>query len=224
MYRFEKRENLIPNTVNPSPDYYCTWQVQLYATNDGKPDIQRHAINETSLFDTDKPYGWAYFYEKARRDLIFVMDSSRDISSEDQEIIEYIGERKAIVLINKIDLGKRWKKEDIQTQLPNASVLETSILERVGVDKIEEEILSMVYSGKVKQNESLMITNVRHKELLEKALASMKDAFNMTVTREAMDFIEVDLNSAYESLGEIIGETVTDDIINEVFSRFCLGK
>lgn len=156
--------------------------------------------------------------------IIFVMDSSRDISSEDQEIIEYIGERKAIVLINKIDLGKRWKKEDIQTQLPNASVLETSILERVGVDKIEEEILSMVYSGKVKQNESLMITNVRHKELLEKALASMKDAFNMTVTREAMDFIEVDLNSAYESLGEIIGETVTDDIINEVFSRFCLGK
>ena len=87
MYGLKQRENLIPNTVNPSPDYFCTWQVQLYATNDGKPDIQRHAINETSLFGTDKPYGWAYFYEEARRDLIFVMDSSWDVPNDDKDNI-----------------------------------------------------------------------------------------------------------------------------------------
>lgn len=76
------QESLVPNCVNPSPDYYCTWQVQLYATNDGKPDIQRHAINEKSLFDKSKPNGWAYFYDKARSDLIFVMDSSWDVTRD----------------------------------------------------------------------------------------------------------------------------------------------
>lgn len=82
MHSTDKHRNLIPDCINPSPDYYCTWQVQLYATNDGKPDIQRHAINETSLFDKRKPFGWAYFYENARRDLIFVMDSSWDVPKD----------------------------------------------------------------------------------------------------------------------------------------------
>lgn len=156
--------------------------------------------------------------------IIFVMDSSREISEEDKEIIEIIGNRKAIVLINKIDLGAKWNKEDISAMMPNASVIETSMLQRLGVTEIEDEIVNMVYSGNVKQNDSLMVTNVRHKELLERASNSLKDAYNMTVMREAMDFIEVDVKAAYDYLGEIIGETVSDDIINEVFARFCLGK
>ena len=74
-----KFENLIPDIVNPSPDYYCTWQTQLYATNDGKPLKQRACIGEKQLFNKEKPYGWAYFYEKARGDLILVMDDSWDV-------------------------------------------------------------------------------------------------------------------------------------------------
>lgn len=156
--------------------------------------------------------------------IIFVMDISREISDEDRDIIETIGERKAIVLINKIDLGGKWTKEEIQHMMPNASIIETSMRERLGVAEIEEEIVDMVYSGNVKQNDSLMVTNVRHKELLEKSFNSLNDAYNMAVMREAMDFIEVDVKAAYDYLGEIIGETVSDDIINEVFARFCLGK
>lgn len=156
--------------------------------------------------------------------IIFVMDSSREISDEDKEIIETIGDRKAIVLINKIDLGKSWSKADIENMMPNANVIETSMLHRLGVKEIEDKIVDMVYSGNVKQNDSLMVTNVRHKDLLEKAFNSLKDAYNMSVMREAMDFIEVDIKAAYEYLGEITGETVSDDIINEVFARFCLGK
>jgi len=71
--------NLIPDTVNPSPDYYCTWQTQLYATCDGKPAAQRAILSEKALFDTEKPFGWAYFYPEARRDLILVMDDSWDV-------------------------------------------------------------------------------------------------------------------------------------------------
>ncbi|MBQ2987823.1 MAG: hypothetical protein IJD59_01830 [Clostridia bacterium] len=71
--------NLIPDTVNPSPDYYCTWQTQLYATSDGKPEGQRAILGEHALFGGEKPFGWAYFYPEARRDLIFVMDDSWDV-------------------------------------------------------------------------------------------------------------------------------------------------
>lgn len=156
--------------------------------------------------------------------IIFVMDSSREISDEDREIIEIIGDRKVIVLINKIDLGSKWSKETIMDMMPNASILETSMLQRLGVAEIEEEIVNIVYSGNVKQNDSIMVTNVRHKELMERAYNSLKDALNMTIMREAMDFIEVDIKAAYDFLGEIIGKTVSDDIINEVFARFCLGK
>ncbi len=74
-----KYESLIPDIQNPSPDYYCTWQTQLYATSDGKPEKQREIISEKALFDSEKPYGWAYFYEQARGDLIFVMDDSWDV-------------------------------------------------------------------------------------------------------------------------------------------------
>lgn len=71
--------NLVPDIDNPSPDYYCTWQTQLYATSDGKPKAQRAAIGEKGLFGKEKPYGWAYFYKEARRDLILVMDDSWDV-------------------------------------------------------------------------------------------------------------------------------------------------
>lgn len=156
--------------------------------------------------------------------IIFVMDTSREISSEDEEIMEYIGSRRCIVMRNKIDLGISWEKEEIQKKLPHSVVLETSMMERIGVEQIEEEILNMVYSGKAQQNESLFVTNARHKDLLEKAKSSLKDAADMTAMGEAMDFIEVDIKNSYDFLGEIIGETFSDDIINEVFSRFCLGK
>ena len=81
--------NLIPDIINPTPDYYCTWQTQLYATSDGKPKEQRKAICEYSLFKPEKPYGWAYFYEKARRDLFLVMDDSWDVPLDNNE--EYYG-------------------------------------------------------------------------------------------------------------------------------------
>lgn len=77
------KEALVPDIQNPSPDYYCTWQAQLYATCDGKQRRQRETIGEKALFNKEKPYGWAYFYEKSRRDLFLVMDDSWDVPKED---------------------------------------------------------------------------------------------------------------------------------------------
>lgn len=156
--------------------------------------------------------------------IIFMVDNSRPLDSEDREIIEYIGSRKVIVIINKTDLEGRLHINGIKEMLPQGIFIEASVANEEGIDKIEDEIEKLVYGGQVKQQESLMVTNVRHKTLLEEASSSLGDACSMAEAGEALEFLEIDVNRAYEALGEIIGEAVNDDIINEVFARFCLGK
>lgn len=160
-----------------------------------------------------------------RSDLvIFIVDGSGPLSREDRKIMSKIGERKAIVLINKTDLGLKVEEEEIKITLPHAAVIKASIRNNTGIEELEQEIVSMVYGGQVKQEESLLVTNVRHMELLEKAKAAIGDASAMAENSEALDFIEVDVRRCWELLGEIIGESVTEDIIDQVFARFCLGK
>ena len=156
--------------------------------------------------------------------VIFIIDGSRALSEEDNEIIKYIDEKKTIVVLNKVDLESVIRKEDLRKLLPSVRIIETSMQSQQGIDAVEEEIETMVYGGKVSRNDNVMVTNARHKNILVQADKSLSDAIHMTKLKEALDFIEIDVKSAYESLGEIIGETVQDDIINEVFSRFCLGK
>ena len=156
--------------------------------------------------------------------VIFILDGSRELSEEDHEIIKYIDEKKTIVVLNKMDLDSVITKENIRAMLPDVKIIETSMQQQQGIDTVEEEIESMVYGGKVSRNDNILVTNVRHKNILVQAEKSLSDAIHMTQIKEALEFIEIDVNSAYESLGEIIGETVQEDIINEVFARFCLGK
>jgi len=156
--------------------------------------------------------------------VIFILDSSRELEDEDLEIMDLINPEKTIILLNKIDLIQKIKKEEILEKMPGVTLIETSMAKRMGIDEIEKKIVDLVYGGKISQNNNAMVTNVRHKDILEKSRQSISDAINMVNLHEALEFIEIDVNSAYESLGEIIGETVQDDIINEVFARFCLGK
>lgn len=156
--------------------------------------------------------------------VIFMVDSNKGIDKEDQIIIEHLGDRPIILAVNKIDLECNIDVGKLAEIMPNAKIIETSIEEDTGVDQIKEAIEKLVYGGKVKQSESMLVTNVRHKNLLQLSNESLFDAIEMTKRGEALEFVEIDVNRAYELLGEIIGETVQEDIINEVFSRFCLGK
>lgn len=156
--------------------------------------------------------------------IIFILDGSKPLSDEDKEIAEYLGKRKALVLINKSDLTQAFTVDDVKKLIPDAHVIETSLIMGEGIEDIEEFIENMVYGGEISQQESLMVNNVRHIELLKKGRDSLRDAFSMAEMKEALDFIEIDVKNAYEYLGEIIGDTVSDDIIDEVFARFCLGK
>ncbi len=156
--------------------------------------------------------------------IIFVLDGSRELTDEDIEIAAIIGKRPSIVLLNKSDLGRALNVKQVRELLPYSKVMETAVTEGMGITEIEETIEQLVYGGKVAQSESMLVTDVRHIELLEKALSSTTDALKMTERKEALDFLEIDVKNIYENLGEIIGETVSDDIIDEIFSRFCLGK
>lgn len=156
--------------------------------------------------------------------IIFIVDMSKEIEDEDIYIAKTIGKRKAILLANKIDIKKKIDLSEITRYMPNVQILETSMVEEKGIEELKEIIKNMVYSGETVQNESIVVNNVRHVNLLENAKISLEDAKNMVNMEEPLEFVEIDVKSSYETLGEVIGETVTDDVIDEVFKRFCLGK
>ena len=163
-----------------------------------------------------------------RADLvILVIDGSEELQPEDTALVEKIRDRKTLILLNKRDLGYGIDKDRIKeltSGSDNIKIVETSMTEGTGVTEIEDAVEEYVMSGKVAQKESLLISNVRHIELLEDTLAAVKDACAAAEAGSALDFIEIDVRRAYQSLGEITGEAVSDDILKEVFSRFCLGK
>lgn len=156
--------------------------------------------------------------------VIFITDGSRPLSSEDEEIGSYLKDKKSLILVNKSDLGRVFDDDEIINIAGDSDIIETSFVKGKGIEEIEEFIENMVYGGQISQNDSMMVNNVRHIELLKKGRDSLSDALKMVSGGEALDFIEIDVKNAYENLGEIIGETVSDDIIDEVFARFCLGK
>lgn len=156
--------------------------------------------------------------------IIFLVDGSSPLSKEDRKIMSKLDGRKVIILVNKTDLGVQVEEEELKITLPHARMIKAAIKENIGIEELEQEIVSLVYGGQIKQEESLLVTNVRHMELLEKAGVAIGDALAMAENTEALDFIEVDVRRCWELLGEIIGESVTEDIIDQVFARFCLGK
>lgn len=156
--------------------------------------------------------------------VIFMIDSSVPLEDEDYNIIEYLKDRDSVVILNKTDLGEKVEEPEVRELLPRAKIIKTSLKESIGIELLEKEIVNLVYSGKVKQSDSIMVTNVRHENLLKEAKQAIDDAMAMAQTMEALEVIEIDVNRAYELLGEIVGETVQEDIINELFARFCLGK
>lgn len=161
----------------------------------------------------------------SRADLIiFVIDASRPLEEEDMRIMSHVAGRRAIVLLNKSDKGLAADRALIEKELPSAVIIETSVTGGRGIEELTQAIEDMVYGGKVSQKENLMVTNVRHKNLLKEGQKCLSDALNMADMREPLEFIEIDVNRCYEAAGEIIGQTADADIIDKVFERFCLGK
>ena len=155
--------------------------------------------------------------------IIYVVDGSRDLDENDYQIMEFIKNRKAVVLLNKSDLDQVVSVDEIMEKSGHA-VIAISAKKESGIDKLEEEIKSLFYEGEIDFNDQVMITNVRHAQALREAYDSVLMVKRSVEDGMPEDFYSIDLMNAYEKLGLIIGESVEDDLVNEIFSKFCMGK
>ena len=155
--------------------------------------------------------------------IIYVVDSSTELDENDQEIIEAIQNKKAIVLLNKSDLDAKTDASVLQTQL-SKPILSISAKNNTGIHELETLIEEMFFSGKLSFNDEVYITNIRQKNALAEAQNSLKMVLQSIADGMPEDFFTIDMMNAYEALGTIIGESVGEDLVNEIFSKFCTGK
>nr|MCR5083450.1 tRNA uridine-5-carboxymethylaminomethyl(34) synthesis GTPase MnmE [Parasporobacterium sp.] len=155
--------------------------------------------------------------------IIFVVDSSKPLDENDADIINIVKEKKVISLLNKSDLESVVNKEDLE-KLLDGPVINISALENTGIEELSNEIKKMFYENKISYNNQIYITNARHKALLSDSLESLRLVEKSIEDNMPEDFFSIDLMNAYESLGLIIGEAVEDDLVEEIFSKFCMGK
>lgn len=167
--------------------------------------------------------------------VIYVVDSSRELDENDEEIIELIRDKKVIVLLNKTDLEPVVTEEQIKDKFreiyegeekhdDSLHVIRTSTKDNTGIDEFEKTIQDMFFAGRIAVNDEIYITNQRHKEALVEAYDSLKMVQKSLEDEMPEDFYSIDLMSAYAALGRIIGEEVGEDLVNEIFSKFCMGK
>ena len=156
--------------------------------------------------------------------IIAIFDSSKDLTDEDKEILDIIKNKTAIVVLNKIDLLN--KIDENMAEIKNVSkyIVKMSTLEQKGIDDLYKSIGNLFSMEEISLDNTTVITNVRHKNLISKALNSCREAKKSMELGMPLDIIAIFLKEILENLGEITGETVTDDIIDEIFSKFCLGK
>lgn len=167
--------------------------------------------------------------------ILYVVDASGNIDEDDQNIISLLDGKKAIILLNKSDLENKITEESLKENLAkrlkhgeDIRILRTSTIdpssENSGMEELEETIRNMFFEGELKHNNELVVTNLRHKEALQDALHSLQLVERSIEDGMPEDFYSIDLTSAYASLGKIIGEEVDEDVVNEIFSKFCMGK
>ena len=155
--------------------------------------------------------------------ILYVVDSSLPLDENDREIMELLGGRKSIVIYNKTDLESVVDIKELKEKT-GSPVIPVSVVEETGITELEETIKKMFFRGEISFDDEVYITNARHKTALEEALESLKMVRESIETGMSEDFFSIDLMSAYESLGKIVGESVGEDLVNEIFSRFCVGK
>lgn len=185
--------------------------------------IDTAGIRETE--DVVEKIGVSRAREMAQKaDLIlYVVDSSAPLDENDEEIIGMLSDKKAIVLYNKTDLMPAVDMQDLKKRTGHP-VIPISAKEETGIFELEEEIKSMFFSGNLSFNDEVYITNARHKAALEEADQSLELVRNSIEMGMPEDFFSIDLMNAYEKLGTIVGEAVGEDLVNEIFSKFCTGK
>ena len=165
-------------------------------------------------------------YAKSADLVIYVVDASRSLDENDQKILNLVLDKKAIILLNKTDLETVVSKEMLAEQLLGREIpmIEISAKEELGIQELEKTLEKMFLKGSLSFNDEIYITNIRQKAALQSAKESLHKVIESIENEMPEDFYSIDLMDAYESLGSITGETIGEDLVNEIFSKFCMGK
>lgn len=153
--------------------------------------------------------------------VLLLLDTSRELTQEDRNILSMSRGKKRILLLNKTDLPSLWTREELDTR---ERILETSILKKEGIDALKKMIKELVFRGEVVIDREGMLTNVRHKDALTKAIRSSEDALRSIGEELPLDILETDFKNCWDALGEITGESVSEDLLDTIFKNFCIGK
>lgn len=156
--------------------------------------------------------------------VIFIVDASKKLTSEDMTIASLIKDKRVVIAANKIDIGIEADLEALGKIFDRHNIIKMSVKDKKGIDLLENAIYDIAYSGNVKSKSSAVVSNIRHKSLIDKALESIERALEAIDEGIPVDLVSVDIKDAWSYLGEITGDTVEEDIITEIFSRFCIGK
>ena len=156
--------------------------------------------------------------------IIAIFDSSNGLTKEDLEILDIIKEKKAIIILNKIDLESKIEKDMEKLKETSKHIIKMSTLNNLGIEELYNQIIKLFNLDEINLDTEVMVTNIRHKNLITKALENVKKAKETVEEKMPLDIIAIFIKEILEDLGNITGEYVTEDIINEIFSKFCLGK
>ena len=191
-------------------------------------DIVLNIIDTAGIRDTDDEIE-KIGVDKARKyaadaDLVlYMVDSSIPLDENDDDIIEMLHDKKTIVLLNKTDLETVTSKDDLRNILGDVYIINISAKENLGIDEFKDVVKTIFYND-LNYNEDVIITNVRQINELRECLSSLKLVINSIDDGMPEDFYSIDLQNAYVHLGYIIGEEISDDVADEIFSKFCMGK
>ncbi|PKE18928.1 tRNA uridine-5-carboxymethylaminomethyl(34) synthesis GTPase MnmE [Macrococcoides caseolyticum] len=156
--------------------------------------------------------------------ILYVLNNNEILTEEDYKLAEIIKNEDVIVIINKTDLETKLDLEEVKTMVGNAPIVRTSMLSQQGIEELEEQIRTLFFAGEVSNQDMTYVSNARHISLLKSAKASIGDAISAAELGVPVDMIQIDLIKTWELLGEVIGESVDDGLIDQLFSQFCLGK
>ena len=156
--------------------------------------------------------------------VVAVLDASNNLSEEDEDILDIIKEKNAIILLNKIDKNIIINEKDIQTRAKDKPIIKVSVIQNKGIDKLYDKISEMYKLNEIEVDNSLTITNERHKEAIRNMQESAKNIKKSIETNMPIDVVSIHITEILENIGKITGDSVSEDIITEIFKKFCLGK
>lgn len=156
--------------------------------------------------------------------ILFVLNYNEPLTEDDRKLYEVIKNEDAIVIINKTDLEQRLDLAEVETMVGDMPIIQTSMLQQQGIDELEIQIRDLFFGGEVQSQDMTYVSNSRHISLLKQAKNSIQDAIDAAEMGVPMDMVQIDLTRTWEILGEIIGESASEELIDQLFSQFCLGK